>query len=112
MNPVQALGCCCTLIIFAVIGQRLRMVSAHRAQQVVLATVVFDPEGKLLVTPEGRLPCRKIANTSLERVGGGKPYLGEEANAGRRHSAKFSMSTIKFLHGCIVLLTTGPESLN
>ncbi|KAL8817006.1 MAG: hypothetical protein Q9223_004076 [Gallowayella weberi] len=62
-----ALGCCVTLITFAVIGQRVKTRSARRAQQVVLASVIFDTEGKLLVTPEGRLPSRKIAKTYLEQ---------------------------------------------
>ncbi|KAL8884088.1 MAG: hypothetical protein Q9215_007786 [Flavoplaca cf. flavocitrina] len=63
-----ALGCCITLITFAVIGQRVKSRSAHQAQQVVLASVVFDPDGKLLVTPEGTLPSRKIAKTYLEET--------------------------------------------
>ncbi|KAL8681677.1 MAG: hypothetical protein Q9186_002194 [Xanthomendoza sp. 1 TL-2023] len=62
-----AVGCCVILIIFAVIGQRVKTRSAHEAQQVVLASVIFDTEGKLLVTPEGRLPSRKIAKTYLEQ---------------------------------------------
>ncbi|KAL8711626.1 MAG: hypothetical protein Q9220_004036 [cf. Caloplaca sp. 1 TL-2023] len=63
-----AIGCCVTLISFAIIGQRVRTRSAHRAQQVVVASITFDEDGKLMVTPEGRLPCRKIAKTYLERT--------------------------------------------
>ncbi|KAL8787578.1 MAG: hypothetical protein Q9213_002140 [Squamulea squamosa] len=63
-----ALGCCITLITFAVIGQRVKTRSAHRAQEVVLASTIFDTEGKLLVTPEGTLPSRKIAKTYLEKT--------------------------------------------
>ncbi|KAL8733324.1 MAG: hypothetical protein Q9166_002148 [cf. Caloplaca sp. 2 TL-2023] len=63
-----ALGCCITLITFAIIGQRVKTRSAHRAQEVVLASVIFDTDGKLLVTPEGRIPSRKIAKTYLERT--------------------------------------------
>ncbi|KAL8949888.1 MAG: hypothetical protein Q9222_004045 [Ikaeria aurantiellina] len=62
-----SIGCCVTLISFAIIGQRLRTRSAHQAQQVVVASVTFDDDGKLMVTPAGRLPCRKIAKTYLER---------------------------------------------
>ncbi|KAL9604935.1 MAG: hypothetical protein Q9219_000123 [cf. Caloplaca sp. 3 TL-2023] len=63
-----AIGCCIVLFVFAVIGHRVKTRSAHRAQQVVLASVVFDTEGKLMVTPEGRLPSRKIAKTFMERA--------------------------------------------
>ncbi|KAL8751552.1 MAG: hypothetical protein Q9199_006338 [Rusavskia elegans] len=69
-----ALGCCITLMTFAVIGQRVRSRSANQAQQVVLASVIFDTEGKLLVNPEGTLPSRKIAKTYLEEVRA-KPFL-------------------------------------
>ncbi|KAL9587131.1 MAG: hypothetical protein Q9203_003621 [Teloschistes exilis] len=65
-----AIGCCFTLISFAILGQRLKTRSAHRAQQVVLASVVFDAEDRLMVTSVGRLPSRKIAKTYLERTFG------------------------------------------
>ncbi|KAL8662167.1 MAG: hypothetical protein Q9202_004923 [Teloschistes flavicans] len=65
-----AIGCCFTLISFAIIGQRLKTRSAHRASQVVLASVVFDTEDRLMVTSVGRLPSRKIAKTYLERTFG------------------------------------------
>ncbi|KAL8930136.1 MAG: hypothetical protein Q9208_000753 [Pyrenodesmia sp. 3 TL-2023] len=62
-----AIGCCIALLTFAIIGQRVKNRAAHRAQQVVLASIIFDNEGKLMVTPEGRVPCRKIAKSSMER---------------------------------------------
>ncbi|KAL8827287.1 MAG: hypothetical protein Q9170_007073 [Blastenia crenularia] len=62
-----ALLSCLALIGFAVFGQRRKNRSAHHAQQVVLATVIFDTEGKLMVTPDGTLPSRKIAKTAMER---------------------------------------------
>jgi hypothetical protein len=37
-------------------------------QQVALAAAVFDEKGRIMVTPEGILPSRKITNTYLERV--------------------------------------------
>ena len=52
----------------ALIGQRSRKLSADRAQQVVLACATFDVDGKLMVTPEGLLPSRKITGSYLERV--------------------------------------------
>ena len=42
--------------------------AARRAEQVVLAVAFFDSNGKLLVTHEGLLPRKKIANSWLERV--------------------------------------------
>jgi NO-binding membrane sensor protein with MHYT domain len=65
----KAIGCCMILVSFALIGQRSRQRSADRAQQVVLACVTFDPEGRLMVTPEGLLPCRKITDSYNEMVG-------------------------------------------
>ncbi|KAI4085759.1 MAG: hypothetical protein LQ344_008155 [Seirophora lacunosa] len=62
-----AMGCCIALLSFAFFAQRVKNRSARQAQEVVLASVVFDDEGKLMVTPEGRLPCRMIAKTSMER---------------------------------------------
>lgn len=62
-----SIGCCITLVIFSLIGQRSRQRSADRAQQVVLACATFDPEGRLMVTPEGLLPCRKITDSFSER---------------------------------------------
>jgi hypothetical protein len=41
---------------------------ARRAQQVVLATAIFDYEDKILVTPEGYLPNKKITDAWVERV--------------------------------------------
>jgi len=73
-NCYKAIGCCMILVSFALIGQRSRQRSADRAQQVVLACVTFDPEGKLMVTPEGLLPCRKITDSYSERVGASSKY--------------------------------------
>ena len=53
---------------FAVIGQRSRQRYRDRAQQVVLACATWDSDGRLLVTPEGFLPCRKITNIYIDKV--------------------------------------------
>jgi hypothetical protein len=42
--------------------------SARRAQQVVLAAAIFDNENRILVTPEGCLPNKKITESWVERV--------------------------------------------
>lgn len=68
-NSFKAIGCCIILVSFALVGQRSRQRSADRAQQVVLACATFDAEGRLMVTPEGLLPCQKITDSYLERVG-------------------------------------------
>ena len=55
-------------MVFAFVGQRSKTRSATRAQEVVLASATFDEEGRILVTPDGLLPCRKITDSYLERV--------------------------------------------
>lgn len=57
------------LVALTFLAQRRRSRSANRAQQVVLAAAVFDKDGRLMVSPEGLLPNRKITNTFIERVG-------------------------------------------
>ncbi|KAI9831437.1 MAG: hypothetical protein M1819_005036 [Sarea resinae] len=64
---VLALASSVILLGSAGLAQRRRTKSAHRAQQMVLACATFDPEGRLMVTPEGLLPSHKITNTFLER---------------------------------------------
>ncbi|KAL6714831.1 hypothetical protein ACLMJK_007091 [Lecanora helva] len=64
---ILAMACCGTLITIAAFGQRSRQRSADRAQQVVLACATFDSEGRLMVTPEGLLPSRKITESYIER---------------------------------------------
>ena len=56
-------------MIFAVIAQRSRQRLRDRAQQVTLACATWDPDGRLMVTPEGFLPSRKITDAYMERVG-------------------------------------------
>ncbi|KAL8737487.1 MAG: hypothetical protein Q9181_001617 [Wetmoreana brouardii] len=59
----KAITCCFALITFAVFAQRLRTRSAHRAQQIALTSIIFNMDGKIMVTPDGRLPSRKIIKT-------------------------------------------------
>ncbi|KAI9676790.1 MAG: hypothetical protein M1829_002885 [Trizodia sp. TS-e1964] len=63
----NAVAACVVLLSFAIFAQRVRRNSSNRAEQVVLACVTFDPDGRLLVTPEGLLPSQKITNSYLER---------------------------------------------
>jgi len=41
---------------------------AKRAQQVVLAAAIFDYEERILVSPEGFLPHKKITDSWVEQV--------------------------------------------
>lgn len=65
---MQSIAGCLVLILFMTITQRQLMIAAKRAQQVVLAVAVFDPDGKILVSPDGFIPMRKITNSWVERV--------------------------------------------
>jgi len=65
---VLSISACFILLGFTVVAQKRRARSANRAQQVVLAAVVFDKDGRIMVTPEGLLPNTKITNSYVERV--------------------------------------------
>jgi hypothetical protein len=64
----QSITACFILFTFAILAQRRRSRSANRAQQVVLASAIFDMHGRLMVTPEGLLPNQKITTSYVERV--------------------------------------------
>ncbi|RDW60762.1 hypothetical protein BP6252_12145 [Coleophoma cylindrospora] len=64
---VLSVGACLLLITLTFLAQRRRALSANRAQQVVLAAAIFDKDGRLMVSPEGLLPNRKITNSFIER---------------------------------------------
>ena len=66
-NP-QSFTCCFALLAFLFFGELARKRSANRAQQLVLACAIFNEDGKLMVTPGGLLPCRKITDNYVERV--------------------------------------------
>ncbi|OCK80063.1 hypothetical protein K432DRAFT_280531, partial [Lepidopterella palustris CBS 459.81] len=51
---------CAVCFSLAFMMRRRRRQLADRAQHVILASATFDPEGRLLVTQEGLIPCEKI----------------------------------------------------
>lgn len=63
-----SLGAC--FIIGGTVIYTARVMSryADKAQQVVLATAIFDKQGRVLVSPEGLLPSEKITDSFLEKV--------------------------------------------
>lgn len=61
------------LLTYAVLGQRSKQRTSDRVQQVVLASITFDSEGRILVTPAGQLPTRKITDTYLENASPNPP---------------------------------------
>ncbi|KAI9801284.1 MAG: hypothetical protein M1833_002854 [Piccolia ochrophora] len=69
MIVVIALAVCAIglLLILAILARRHRRQSADRVQQVVLACATFDPNGRLLVTPEGLLPSQTITKSYTEK---------------------------------------------
>jgi hypothetical protein len=54
-------------LVFGVLTQRRKRQLEDRAQHVVLASATFDHDGKILVTPEGLLPCQKITKQYNQR---------------------------------------------
>ncbi|KAH8600190.1 hypothetical protein B0O99DRAFT_503943 [Bisporella sp. PMI_857] len=65
---VLSITACFILLVFAILAQRRRLLSANRAQHVVLAAAVFDKYGRLLVTPEGLLPNQTVTTSYVERA--------------------------------------------
>jgi hypothetical protein len=57
------------LLLYTDIRERLRSHPGHDVNpQVMLALVIFDRDGKLMVTRDGALPTRPIANLSNKQV--------------------------------------------
>ena len=48
--------------------KRKQTKEADRAKDVALAAAIFDPEGKIMVTPEGLLPTYSLTNTFIDEV--------------------------------------------
>ncbi|KAM0328462.1 hypothetical protein ACHAQA_004869 [Verticillium albo-atrum] len=60
--------CACSIMAgVAIYTARVMRRYASKAQQVVLAAAVFDPQGRILVNPDGLLPSEKITDTFLEK---------------------------------------------
>lgn len=49
-------------------ARRLAREQRKRSQKVVLACATFDPDGKVMMTTEGMLPCQEITDSFHERV--------------------------------------------
>ncbi|KAL9115434.1 MAG: hypothetical protein Q9227_000755 [Pyrenula ochraceoflavens] len=71
---VLSCASCVLLLIFAFIANRSRKRSRNRAQQLVLACAYFDEMGRIMVTPEGLLPSRKITNHYVEKTFGAEEF--------------------------------------
>lgn len=56
----------CLFIVFS--GQQRHKKNIDRAQQVVLAVVRFDHDGRILITRDGTLPCHKLTVKHNRRV--------------------------------------------
>ncbi|OBT61333.1 hypothetical protein VE03_09534 [Pseudogymnoascus sp. 23342-1-I1] len=63
---VLSVAACAIILGLTIITQRRRTRSANRAQQVVLASAIFDRNGRLLVTPDGLLPNQKVTTSYVE----------------------------------------------
>lgn len=63
-----SVGACFIIAGTAFYTARVMSRYAHKAQQVILATAIFDKDGRVLVSPEGLLPSEKITDSFLEKV--------------------------------------------
>lgn len=76
LSQTQAIIVVACLLVFAILFMAGSIIYAIwitrcntiRAQQVVLATAVFDWSGRILVSSEGLLPSEKITDTYVERT--------------------------------------------
>ncbi|KNG43967.1 mhyt domain-containing signaling protein [Stemphylium lycopersici] len=62
------LSACAVCFLLGFIKQRQRRLEKNRAQQVVLAVATFDPEGRLLVSQSGLMPCQTITQQFHRRT--------------------------------------------
>jgi NO-binding membrane sensor protein with MHYT domain len=63
-----SIGACFIMAGTFIYTARIMSRYASKAQQVVLATAIFDKQGRVLVSPEGLLPSEKITDSFLEKV--------------------------------------------
>lgn len=56
------------LLLLVFLGQRSRNRSANKAQQVVLACIIFNENGKVMVDADGLVPSHKITESFSGRV--------------------------------------------
>ncbi|RMZ66248.1 mhyt domain signaling [Pyrenophora seminiperda CCB06] len=70
------LSACVVCFMLGFIKQRQRRMERNRARQVVLAIATFDPEGRLLVSQGGLMPCQTITQQFHQRT------FDEEFNTG------------------------------
>ena len=77
---VLSIVACGALLGFSLFRTQKRRTQKTRAQQLVLATTYFDPQGRVMVTTEGSLPSVKITNHYVEK------HFGED-ELSRTHPA-------------------------
>jgi NO-binding membrane sensor protein with MHYT domain len=61
-------GACVVMAGTAIYTARILKRYATKAQQVVLATAVFDRQGRVLVSPDGLLPSQKITDSFTDKM--------------------------------------------
>ena len=69
-DMMKAVATCMLLLGIVLVRGRKAQIIKSRAQQVVLACAYFDEEGRVMVTPEGALPCQKITDHFIEKTFG------------------------------------------
>lgn len=70
----KSFAACTILLAFTVVSQLRKSRTKTKAQMVVLASAIFDNDGRLLVTTEGQLPNIKITKQYIEHVGQGLKF--------------------------------------
>ena len=58
-----AISCCGVILAFGVLWRYVSMLYAQKAQQVSVALVYWDPDGKIMLNSSGLLPTSKIARS-------------------------------------------------
>lgn len=57
------------MLFFAIAINQSRAYEHNRAQKIILASATFDPEGRLMVLPDGTVPTKEITDVFREKVG-------------------------------------------